>query len=443
VLLWAGSWLGCRETVDYNSGKTDFDPNRPDVTDPADVDPYRGDDPIVLEAQVRFPTGLDLHKKVVWRTCTPNGGVCHNNKEYPDLHTPANFAAAFGSPCNVQYRERTSVFDGCERPGDRVRFGGSFEGQTREVAWVEFVQGAPGEADDEPLGPDSPGLHIELAAPLEGDSDGGYTTASFIRSFVSGNEVTDNGYASFRTEWRVMDGRIRVVGRVQDYQVDDVQGLMEVGIVEGDPNQNGVLGARDGESAALLTPGRPEDSYLIARMRGEMHGLSIPGSRMPLANAPLTLAEMLALFCLVETFPQSGDETYLGGMINYASCSFSDDPEGLNLLGNGVTWTARIQKILEFNCGGCHIGDTPQGDLALVGDGVYERLLGPSSQVPGLDLIEPGDPDNSYLYLKLVGDDRIEGARMPYNPLTGEGELSESELGDILTWISAGAVEDQ
>jgi hypothetical protein len=63
--------------------------------------------------------------------------------------------------------------------------------------------------------------------------------------------------------------------------------------------------------------------------------------------------------------------------------------------------------------------------------------------VPGLDLIEPGDPDNSYLYLKLVGDDRIEGARMPYNPLTGEGELSESELGDILTWISAGAVEDQ
>jgi hypothetical protein len=32
---------------------------------------------------------------------------------------------------------------------------------------------------------------------------------------------------------------------------------------------------------------------------------------------------------------------------------------------------------------------------------------------------------------------------MPYNPLTGEGRLSEAELGDILTWIANGAVEDQ
>jgi len=32
---------------------------------------------------------------------------------------------------------------------------------------------------------------------------------------------------------------------------------------------------------------------------------------------------------------------------------------------------------------------------------------------------------------------------MPYNPLTGEGRLTEAELGDILTWITNGAVEDQ
>jgi hypothetical protein len=70
-------------------------------------------------------------------------------------------------------------------------------------------------------------------------------------------------------------------------------------------------------------------------------------------------------------------------------------------------------------------------------------LLEPSAQVPDLALIEPGDAEASYLYQKLVGADGIVGNVMPYNPLTGEGRLSEAELGDILTWISNGAVEDQ
>jgi hypothetical protein len=52
-------------------------------------------------------------------------------------------------------------------------------------------------------------------------------------------------------------------------------------------------------------------------------------------------------------------------------------------------------------------------------------------------------PEQSYLYLKLIGDDQIMGNPMPYNPLTGEGQLTEAEIGDILTWITNGAVEDQ
>jgi hypothetical protein len=74
---------------------------------------------------------------------------------------------------------------------------------------------------------------------------------------------------------------------------------------------------------------------------------------------------------------------------------------------------------------------------------VYERLLGPSTQKPGLNLIVPEDPEQSYLYLKLIGDDEIVGSPMPYNPLTGQGMLTEAELGDILTWIVGGAVEDE
>ncbi len=436
---------GCRDFVDYNSGNIEFDPERPEVNEHEAVDPYDGDNEIVMEAQARFPTGLDIHKKIVWRTCTPNGGVCHNNKEFPDLRTPASFAAAFGESCNVQYGEYTSVFDGCERPGDRFEMsGGGINVEGAEIGYVEYIQGEFEDPGDNGLPePGSPGLHIRLSTPVGGDRDRGYGEARFIRTFVEGGKVEDSVYADYRTQWWVIEDGTHLVGRVEDYQVEDVQGLIEVGIVEGDANRNGVFGSHDSEPAQLLVPGDPESSYLIARLRGEMNGEPIPGSRMPLANSPLTIAEMLGLFCLVEGFPDGGGDEFLTSPVDYKNCSFSDDPEGLNLLGNGVTWEARVKKILEFNCGGCHVGTDPQGGLNLVGDGVYERLLGPSEQIEGMNLIEPADPENSYLYLKLIGDDRIEGKIMPYNPLTGEGMLNEAELADVLTWITNGAVENE
>src|SRR5690606_20811733 len=128
-------------------------------------------------------------------------------------------------------------------------------------------------------------------------------------------------------------------------------------------------------------PGDPVGSYLIGRMRGEMHGEPVPGSRMPLANSPLTVDEMLALFCLVEGFPVDGDSAMLSGPIDYNRCSFAASPADRNLLGDGVTWEARVKLIFEFNCGGCHNEQDPQGGLMLLGDGVYERLLEPSGQL--------------------------------------------------------------
>ena len=434
---------GCRDFVDYNSGNIDFDPERPELMPGEDVEPYEGEDEIVLEAQASIPTGHDLHKKVIWRTCTPNGGVCHNNKEYPDLRTPSNFAAAFQAPCNVQYGDYTSVFDGCEQPGDRLRLGGGFPLEPTEIAWIEYV---PGEWEDPGDGlpePDAVGLHIKLVHPMTDERDRGYAEASFIRTFVDGGEVEDSTYGRFTTNWWKIEDGSHLVGRVEPYQVEDVQELIAVGITEGDANRNGVFGATDAEPAQLLVPGDPLGSYLIARMRGEMYEAPLPGSRMPLANAPLTVPEMLALFCLVEGWPEDGGDQFLDVPIDYKNCSFSEGYEDLNLLGNGVTWESGIKDIFEFNCGGCHFGENPQGGLNLVGDGVYERLLGPSEQVPELNLIEPEDPENSYLYLKLIGDDRMEGLRMPFNPLTGEGELTEAALADVLTWISNGAVENE
>ena len=435
--------VGCRESIDYNDGRIDFEPDRPEVPETQEITPYDGDDETVQEAQRRFPTGLDLHQKVIWRTCTPNGGVCHNAKEYPDLRTPANLASAFEAPCNVQPGEPSSVFDGCERNGDRIRFSGGLDGDPLEIAYIEQIPGEPEDFDEDNPPLDLPGLHIHLVTPLQTDRGRGWSTARFVRTFIDGSEVEELTYASFETQWFVLEEGTHIYGVVREYQFDDVEELLNVGIREADANRNGVAGATTGLNVAMLVPGRPEDSYLIARIRGEMHDDPIPGSRMPLANPPLSIAEMLGLYCLVEGWPQEADQDYLSSPIDYRNCSYSDDPEALNLLGNGVTWEARVRPILEANCGGCHSEAEQQGDLVLVGDGVYARLLEKSAQVPEFALIEPGDAEASYLYMKLVGADGITGNIMPFNPLTGEGRLTEAELGDILTWISNGAVEDQ
>ncbi|MDH5675994.1 MAG: hypothetical protein OEZ06_27980, partial [Myxococcales bacterium] len=84
--------VACTETVqDPLAGDSvDFEPDRPAVAEVIKAEPYTGDNPYVLEAQAKLPTGIDLQTDVVQRTCGPTGGVCHNAKEYPDLHTPAN-----------------------------------------------------------------------------------------------------------------------------------------------------------------------------------------------------------------------------------------------------------------------------------------------------------------------------------------------------------------
>ena len=127
------------------------------------------------------------------------------------------------------------------------------------------------------------------------------------------------------------------------------------------------------------------------------------------------------------TLAGSGTTTLAGAIGSQtALASISDDGIGTTRLGGSVTTTGTQDW---------------DGDLLLTGDDVYARLLEPSAQVPELNLIEPGAPELSYLYLKLIGDESIVGNPMPYNPLTGEGELGMAEISDIETWIANGAVE--
>lgn len=440
---------GCTEELRDPAleGPIDFDPNRPSISDPDEATPYSGSNAVVLEAQASFRTGLDVHRKIITRTCSPNGGVCHNRKEYPDLHTPANFIDALEAPCNVQPGEYQAVFDRCERPGDRFGLVSDWlDAKEVEIGWLEYVPGEHIDYQGEGIVPDaeSAGLHLYLADPLNVDRDEAWVTGQFIRTFVDDKGlVQDLPFFSIGTRWWFLDGGKHVVGEIREYQYDQVSELLSVGVVQGDYNRNGVFGARDGDPVPMIAPGDPETSYLIARLRGVMEGEEVPGSRMPLANQPLSVPEMLALFCLIEGLDAGSGEDRLAWPIDYEGCSYSANPEGLNLLGEGVTWATRISQVLEFNCGGCHSGSAPAEGLDLKDGDVYSRLLQPSVQMPELPLITPGEPASSYLWLKLTGDPAIMGQPMPYNPLTGEGTLQQAELSDIETWIINGAQENQ
>lgn len=431
--------------LDWSGGTPSF------LTEVVKATPYTGSDPTVLEAQDRLPTGSALHAEVILRSCGPLGGVCHNRKEYPALHTPASFLETIGAPCNIQSGTIEAIYDRCERPGDRIRLAGGGE---KEIGWLELVPnenaGEEGGDEVEPS-PDMPGLHLHLAEPVSPpneDEDRNRTTVQFVRTFVQGGEVQDLSYATYAGRWHLFDDGYHVVAEVPENRVDEITALLQVGIEQGDLNRNGTFGARPDDTGvtrgpvSLIEPGNPETSYLIARMRGHMMGEPIPGSRMPLANPPFSVAEMLALFCFVEGLPEDG-MVNLASDIDYAGCSYADPitHAALAVEGVGSGWADRISPLLEGNCGGCHSADRAYGDLVLVGDGVYEMLTETISPTDPLrrKYIEPGNPQASYLYLKLIGDPSIDGDAMPVDPIAGVRTLAQEELSDVETWITNGA----
>jgi hypothetical protein len=82
----------------------------------------------------------------------------------------------------------------------------------------------------------------------------------------------------------------------------------------------------------------------------------------------------------------------------------------------------------------CHGGATPRKGLSLVPP-VYDRIVSHlSTEVPTKALVQPGDPENSYLFEKISADAPTSGVRMPPNQ-----PLEPSSLEDIRQWITAGA----
>jgi hypothetical protein len=386
----------------------------------------------VAEAMVLFPDYATLHKEVITRTCTPNAGVCHNQKEYPDLHTPGSMLAVIGKPCNLDEDDPLEVFNGCEPVGDVAVLELSPVpapmpmpmpdppaepiGFEAEVAWVEFT------LDDEQL---ATGVRVHLRAPITEPMPASEAQVRFTRSTKSG--TIDVGVLG-QVTWTAGDSFFTIANTELDAADLD---LLETSLVVGDPNRDGEFGADD--AFHMLEPGEPARSYLLQRLQG-----NVPGSPMPLANQPLSSAEIVALACWIESLAAPGAESDVGLVINYETCKFAESFAGGAVIG-GHSLVDDVQPILDQSCAfaGCHAGAAPSAGLDLSADAAQDSLLRASGQNPEQQLIEPGNPTNSYLITKLTGNG-IAGVQMPK-----DGEpLDEVSIGIIRQWISEGAAND-
>ncbi len=91
----------------------------------------------------------------------------------------------------------------------------------------------------------------------------------------------------------------------------------------------------------------------------------------------------------------------------------------------------------------CHGGNPPaNAPLSLDPERSYAELVGvPSSQLPTMSLVEPGDPERSYLVLKLRGTAAAAGGTGTLMPV-GDAPLAEEEILAVEGWIQAGAPND-
>jgi len=109
--------------------------------------------------------------------------------------------------------------------------------------------------------------------------------------------------------------------------------------------------------------------------------------------------------------------------------------------GETATFTAVQQQIFNQSCAfsGCHGGSSPAEGMDLRSGAAYTNIVNVrSSQRSSLDRIEPSDPDDSYLYLKVIGDSSIDGVRMP----RGGSPLSQDLIDLLRDWIERGAPND-
>lgn len=116
--------------------------------------------------------------------------------------------------------------------------------------------------------------------------------------------------------------------------------------------------------------------------------------------------------------------------------TFGADAGRLDPLASDAALGVRANQVF----GGCQGG--PESACHGLGEADLHLRLGAggdlvnvaSTERPSMKRVSPGDPNNSYLYLKVLGDGGIDGGRMPFG-----GPFDPRMAPFIASWIEAGA----
>jgi OmcA/MtrC family decaheme c-type cytochrome len=110
-----------------------------------------------------------------------------------------------------------------------------------------------------------------------------------------------------------------------------------------------------------------------------------------------------------------------------------------------ASFSAIVQEILVPRCAtaACHSGSPPLAFPQLDADAAYAALVGqPSQQGAGMNMVEAGAPERSYLLFKLRGDAGSVGGT-PATPMPiFDTLLDPADVAAIEAWIANGALND-
>lgn len=240
---------------------------------------------MVLEARVRFPVVYSLHQGVFAASCASTAGVCHNAKEYPDLHTPGNLIAALGAPCNAD-KSAADMFQGCEPEADRLVL--DDDSWSSAISWMGVE-----EWNDQRRR-----LYRRMILAERPPQAIARAPARIVRQGATIALLPHNLEAAAGAE----------IAEIHDLYELDYESLNAVR--GGDPNRDGTHGAAD--PWKLIAPGDLERSYLWGRLQG-----LVPGTQMPPVSRGLSEPELLAVRCFIET---AHEHTQPQDPIDYENC---------------------------------------------------------------------------------------------------------------------------
>ena len=301
-----GILISCAAALVLSVGcGNDDDGDDPGQT-PQPVDCSSLSDPLSQQACNDYPRVLDMHVGLMMAVCSPNPNVCHQTNNYPDMHSVANLLSVVGEPCNVELPDPTQGWDSCELLPDRIQ---SLSHST-DLAWIDQ------------LGAGYWGVGLRDPAPS--------TTTVLFQVYDNQGGIVLQSPQEWLVEIAFVAGTSQAeitIGIQDGFVIDYVDAILAT-LAPGDSNRNGTWGGTEAsiEPGALIWAGDLDKSYLWGRITGK-----VPGTRMPLANGPVTNPQYIALACWIEGLDPDISQNLALDAIRYDQCQFAQAPEDLEI----------------------------------------------------------------------------------------------------------------